>query len=71
MIIKVIGALMLLAGLVAVVVMYHIMTQTIWHDIIQEEFEERYDQEIEDRWRSQQIRIHAQMVIKDEMGAKE
>ena len=68
---KILAILFLIAGVYAIGLMYHIMTQTIWHDIVQEEFEERYDLEIENRWRSQQIRIHAQMVIKDEMGVKE
>lgn len=68
---KILEILFLIAGIYAIGLMYHIMSQTIWHDIAQEEFEERYERDIEDRWRSQQIRIHAQMVIKDEMGVKE
>ena len=71
MVIKIFGALLLLAALTTIVLLYHIMTQTIWHDIMSEEYEERYEREIERRWKNQDVRIHAQLVITDEMGVKE
>lgn len=68
---KIVGALILLAGLAVIALLYHIATQTMWHDIMQEEYEERYDREIERRWQNQDVRIHAQLIITDEMGVKE
>ena len=67
MIIKIIGFVFLIAALAVIALLYHLMTQTLWHDIIEEEYEERYRRDFERRWQNQDVRIHAQLVITDEM----
>ena len=64
------GVLVLLAAFAVIVLLYHKNSQEMWRDITREESEERYEREREFRWRNQDIRIHGQMVIVDEMGGK-
>lgn len=65
--IKIFGFLFLIAALAVLALFYHMATQTMWHDIMQEEYEQRYQRDFEQRWKNQEVRIHAQLVIKDEM----
>lgn len=72
MAIKIIGFIVLLAAIAVLALFYHIATQTMWHDIMRDEYEKRYDREIERRWRdSQSIKLRMQFVIVDETKKKE
>lgn len=63
----VLGLALLIAAIGLMAILYHLATQQMWHDIMREEFQRREDREIERRWRNQDIRVHVQMVIVDEM----
>jgi hypothetical protein len=72
MAIKILGFIVLLAAIAVIALFYHIATQTMWHDIMRDEYEGRYDAEIERRWKdTQTIRMKMQLVIIDETHKKE
>lgn len=67
----IIGILFLIAAFAVIALFYHIATQTMWHDIMEEEYEERYQRDFERRWQNSEIRLHQQLVIIDETHYKE
>lgn len=68
---KVIGCLVLILALAIIALLYHMATQVLWHDIFAEEYERRYEAEVERRWRSSRIRIHQTVRIVDEMNKED
>lgn len=67
---KILGAILVLMFLVTIIVIYHKFTQEIYDDCMKQELEERFDAEIDFRWRNQDIRIRQQFMIVDEMHSK-
>lgn len=66
----VLGTAVLLAFIGVLILLYHAQSQDMWRDITRDEYEDRYDKEIEARWHSQRVRIHQQLRIVDEMNGK-
>ena len=63
----IIGAATMLSAFGVMAILYHTAMQQMWREITKEEFEERYARDFERRWKNQDVRIHAQLVIVDEM----
>ena len=63
----IIGTFFTIVSLVALTALYHAFMQEHYDDITHQEYEERYDRDLEYRWRNQDIRIRQQFVIVDEM----
>ena len=61
------GALTLIGLLAALLLMHDKAMQEVIEESIREEYETRMRRDIARRWRNQDVRIHAQMVIVDEM----
>lgn len=60
------GILTLCTGIGAIIACYHRFMQEQYEESIRQEFEERYDRDIELRWMNQDVRIHSRFVIVDE-----
>ena len=67
---KILGTILILLFITAIIACYHRFTQEIYDDCMKQELEERFDAEIDFRWRNQDIRIRQQFVIVDEMRSK-
>ena len=67
---KILGTILILMFLVAITAIYHKFTQENYNDCMNQELEERFAEEIDFRWRNQDIRIRQQFVIVDEMRSK-
>ena len=66
----IIGCIVLGCSFGIILLLYHAQSQDMWRDITHDEYEERYDKEIEARWHSQRVKIHQQLRIVDEMHGK-
>lgn len=66
----IVGSIVLVCFIGILILVYHAMSQDMWRDIIRDEYEDRYAEEIEARWHSQRVRVHYQMRIVDEMNQK-
>lgn len=67
---KILGTILILLFITAIIVIYHKFTQEVYDDCMKEQLEERFAEEIDFRWRNQDIRIRQQFVIVDEMCSK-
>lgn len=64
----ILGAIFITVAIGVMAAVYHRFMQEHYDDIARQEYEERYDRDIEYRWRNQDIRIRQQLVIVDEMN---
>lgn len=65
-----IGGFALAIAIGVMIAVYHRFMQEQYEENIRQEFEERYDRDIELRWKNQDVRIHSRFVIVDEMKAR-
>lgn len=64
------GTVVLLTVIGILVLLYHKHAQEMWEDVVRSENDERYRRDFARRWRNQDVRVHAQMVIIDEMNRR-
>lgn len=68
---KIIGFIVCCSAIGVMALLYHMLSQDTWKSITHDESEKKIDQEIERRWKSQQVRVHYSVRIIDEMDKKE
>ena len=66
----IIGILFLAFAIGILIAVYHRFMQEQYEENIRQEYEERYDRDIELRWMNQNVRIHSRFVIVDEMKGR-
>lgn len=66
----ILGTICIVLFLTALIATYHRFMQEQYEECIRQEFEERYDRDLELRWKAQNIRIHGRLVITDEMKGR-
>ena len=64
----ILGTILMMIFIGVLIAVYHSFMQEHYDDITHQEYEERYDREIEYHWRNQDIKIRQQFVIVDEMN---
>lgn len=68
---KILGFIVCCSAIGVMALLYHMLSQDTWKSITHDEYEEKIDQEIERRWKSQQVCVHYSVCIVDEMNKKE